>query len=161
MKGFTLVEVLVSTAILAVIFAGISLVLITGDKTWHYDMGLLDLQQQARQAMDGIVRECRQASLSTLSITENGARLDFSIPNISNPVAYLLSNNQIIRQHAAEEKILANDINALNFCCWHNGNCDSDCSVSNTLQVQIEAAKSALNRPISFSLTQKVRLRND
>jgi len=75
-KGFTLIEILVSIAILSVVIAGIFAVLNIGDMTWHSDMGVVNLQQQARQAMGSMVREIRQASDITISDSDAGKKLN-------------------------------------------------------------------------------------
>lgn len=151
MKGFTLVEILVSVAILSFVVAGIFMVLNIADKSWHSDMGLLDLQQQARQAMDGMVREIRQSDSSDITITNNGGRVEFYIPDVSNAISYYLENNQIIREHPlSTKKILANDVNSLNFSL-----------LSQVLEIQMEARKTVLQRELSLSLKEKARLRNE
>lgn len=161
MKGFTLVEILISAAILTVLIAGVFMVLNIGQRSWNADMGWLDLQQQARQAMAGMVREIRQSKSSDIAITGAPPRIQFRIPTdittqpiiYSADISYYLSNNQLIREHpAGTTKILANDINALNFSL-------SDDELS--LSIALEARKSSLNRVLTFPLSEKVRLRND
>lgn len=173
MKGFTLIETLVSVGILTFIMVGIFVVLNVADMTWHSEMGLLDLQQQARQAVDGMLREARQIDPSYgITITSGGSDISFSITDdITNPgspvtysIRYYLFNNQVIRENPAvtgAPKILANDVISLSFCCWHGGICDTDCSSTDVLQIQLDAAKTVKQRPFSFALNEKVRLRNE
>ena len=68
MRGFTLVEVLVSLLILSIVLAGIFAVLNVGQMNWNSSMSSLDLQQQVRQAMDGMSKEIRQSSFSNINI---------------------------------------------------------------------------------------------
>lgn len=174
-KGFTLIEVLVSVAILSFIVAGIYAVLNMANKTYNEDMGLVDLQQGARQAMDGMTREIRQSGRSSpysMNIDTNGS-LTFSIPSISS-IIYRLDNNfpQIIRQLGSTNKVLANDINTLNFCWWDGIDCcdpvSENCSNLQVLQIQIRATKTVRGRELCFPgpcdpvqfLTEQVRLRN-
>ncbi len=159
-KGFTLIEVSLVIVILIFIIAGIYMVLNIADKSWHWDLGLLELQQQARSAMDGMPREIRQSRHSDINITNNGTRADFSIPSASGLISYYLENNQIIREHPlGTTKILASDINYLNFTL-----------ASHILDIRLKAKKSARGREIFFPLNEtgtaqvlkeKVRLRND
>ena len=149
--GFTLVEVLISVAIAVFLITGIYTVLNVANASWSVDMGMLDLSQQARQAMDGCLRELRQSKSSGISITNGGAKVEFSIPNVANSIAYYLQNNQLIREHpAGTEKILANSLSSLTF------------SLSgNVFSIQLGMAKTVQNRELSFSLFEKVRLRNE
>lgn len=164
MKGFTLFEVLLSTLILSVMVVGIYGVLNIGDKTYNHDMALLDLQQQVRQAMDGMIKELKQSKTSLITISGGGARIDFKVPTdlTTSPVtytndfiAYYLSGNQILREYpSGTTKVLANDINSLLF------------SLSGeVLTVQLSAQKTVKQRllgfPLTGLLTQKVRLRNE
>jgi type II secretory pathway pseudopilin PulG len=161
--GFTLIELFIVVGILSLVVGGIFAVMNVADKSWHSDMGLLDLQQQARLAMDGMVREIRQADPSqNIIIGSGGSSLQFYIANITDstasPINYNLSSSQIIREHPlGVNKILANDISALNFS-W----------VSNTtscLQVQVRASKTVKQRVLTFPLlaplVEEVKLRNE
>jgi len=161
-NGFTLVEILISTLIFGVIIGGILAVLKVADMSWHTDMGLLDLQQQLRMAVDGMSREIRQTSHSRiLGITNGGSRVDFTLPGITNAVSYYLSNSQIIREHpVGEMKVLASDTNILNFCCVGGAGC-TDCGNAHVIQITAQATKTVRNRPLSFSLKEQVRFRNE
>jgi len=168
MKGFTLIEVLFSMVIISILIAGLFMVLNISDVTWSLDAGLLGLQQQARQAMDGMVREVRQSRNSNVTIT-GGTNLSFSIPtNItSDPVtyskliSYCVDNGQLFRRHPQDEsRVVANDINSVTFCCWNGTVWGDDCSQSKLLQIQLFAGKTVRQRPFLFNLTEKVKLRN-
>lgn len=158
--GFTLIEILISMAILSLVMGGIYGVFNTADKTYNEDMGLVDLQQETRQAMDSMLREIRQASRPYANINANGS-LTFSIPTMLN-ITYQLdtSSHQIIRQLAGINKVLSNDIQSLSFCWWDGASCcTSGCGNLEVLQVSITSAKVA-RRPVTFSLTERVKLRN-
>ncbi len=171
MRAFTLIEILISIVILCVIIFAILSVLYVADLNWHTEVGLLDLQQQARQSMDGMIREIRQGKL--LTISSGGGRIDFSIPvSILNPdsyynVSYYLENDQIIREHPiGTRKNLANNITNLSFCCWYGASCGTDCTGSEVLQIQLKAQKTSRDIELAFPqeegkfLTEKVKLRN-
>lgn len=173
-KGFSLIEILISAAILSLVILGILGILQFADMTWHSDMGLLDLQQAARQAMDGITREIRRADrLRNVTIAADGTSIQFYIPDYADSITYSLSNNQIIRQHpGGTSRVLANDISSLSFCWLHSdGSCTSErdcggvCSKSYLAQVQLRAGKTVKQRalvfPIAGPLTEQVRLRNE
>lgn len=177
MKGFTLLEILITIAILGFIVAGIFAILNVADMMHNMDMGLLDLQQEVRQAMDGMIREIRQSGRRppcNITIDDNST-ITFSTPDRSN-IRYYLDNNshQIMRQQPAgtgATKILTNDINNLSFCWWDGVDCCNPllevCSNLHILQIQISAGKTIRGRALSFPqdptkpLTEQVRLRNE
>jgi len=185
LKGFTLAEILVSAVILSLIIAGIFAILSVANISWYTDMGLLGLQQQARQAMYKMVREIRQSS--PLRKTIDGGKITFYIPpevyadadgNLNpwvGPISYYRDVNdtnndgvvnQIIREYPpGTKKIVANDIDSLSFCCWDGVDCCNpileDCSNLYVLQIQLRATRTVRQKPLVFSLTEKVRLRND
>ena len=171
-SGFTLVEILIATFLFVLVLMGIFSVLIVADMSWHSDMGLLDLQQQARFAMDGMVREIRQADpAQSVIIGSGGTSLEFYIANITDstasPINYALSNSQILREHpTGATKVLANDVSTLSFCWAHNAtSCDTTRSNSNSIQVQVRANKTVRQRVLTFPslapLVEEVKLRNE
>lgn len=172
-KAFTLVEVLVSIAILGFLIAGIFGVLNIGTMTYNTNLGRLDLQQNARQAMYWMVRELREASAGEVNIEPrvdslgNYDRITFNTPNESSIRYYrdgedIDGNNigtQIIREYpAGTYRILANDIHSLSF------------SLSgDVVESQLTAKKTVRRRDLCFpapcqnppkTLKEKVRLRN-
>ena len=166
-KGFTFIEALVSIVIMAVIVTGIFAVLRVVSASWDIDMGLLELQQQARQAMDGMTREIRQAKQQTgrlITITNAGKKLTFYIPGYTSSVNYDLVGNRIIREHPPNTtKVLANNVNDLSFCCWAIGgaSCGTDCTGLHFLKIQMSVSKTVRSRMLSYSLLEEVRLRNE
>jgi type II secretory pathway pseudopilin PulG len=154
MWGFTLVDVLVSIAILSLIIAGVFGVLNMGNTTYNTDLSLLDLQQNARQGMDWMVRELRESSSGDINIVPIDAdddQITFNTPNETGIQYYRdMTERQIIREYpAGTTRIIANDINSLNF------------SLSgNLLEIQVTAIKT--QRPdLTFFLKEQVRLRNE
>lgn len=173
-RGFSLIEIMISAAILSLVILGILGILQFADMTWHSDMGLLDLQQAGRQAMDGISREIRRADpLRNVTMAIDGTSIQFYIPDYADSITYSLSNNQIIREHpGGTNRVLANDISSLGFCwlhtdgsCTTNRDCSELCSKSYLAQVQLRAGKTVKQRqlvfPLAGPLTEQVRLRNE
>lgn len=150
-RGFTLVEILVSVAIALFVVLGVYAVLNVGNTSWFTDMGMLDLQQEARLAMDGMIREIRQSSFDDVFINNAGGKVEFYIPDVSNSISYFIQNNELVREHpAGKEKVLAGDLTSLNFSL-----------AADTVTILLAVGKTAQNRNLSFSLAQKVRLRNE
>lgn len=174
MKGFTLVELLLTLVILGILMGGIYVVFNISQLASNEDMALLSLQQQGRQAMDGMTREIRKSKsgLSDITITtpgpNSGAVIIFKIPSNSYCFKYSVNNNRIIREiinctTAAQlkQQILANDMNSLNFS-----------RSGNTVEIKLSLKKTVRRRDLCFpnpcetppvlpkTLTEKVRLRN-
>lgn len=173
-KGFSLIEIMISAVILSLVILGVLTIMNFANMTWHSDMGLLDLQQAARQAMDGMSREIRRADrLRNITIAADGASIQFYIPDYTDSITYSLSNNQIIREHpGGTNRVLANAISALSFCWLHtDGSCTTSrdcgglCSKSYLAQVQLRAGKTVKQRqlvfPLAGPLTEQVNLRNE
>jgi len=173
-KGFTIIELLVAVVLLTILVWGIFAILNIADATLNTDTGLIDLQQQVRQGLDGMIKELRNSGAVT--VLNSGGRIEFIIPtSIGGPsskvISYYLDGNQIKREHPENTvKVLANDINYLSFCCGHydalgNYICDTDCSNSKMIQIQVSASKTVRQRVLVFPsnggvLTEKARLRN-
>lgn len=149
------------------------MVLNIADFSWSLDGGLLGLQQQARQAMDGMVREIRQSNNSHISIPVS-TKIEFQIPTDINPltysdwISYYVESGQLFREHPMgsdppDRAAVANDINSVTFCWCHGATCATCDNVnggSNLVQIQLVAGKTVREKPVSFSLTEKARLRN-
>ncbi|MFZ5800939.1 MAG: hypothetical protein ACOY3D_06160, partial [Candidatus Omnitrophota bacterium] len=129
------------------------IILLGGSSIYYVDLGTLDLHQQTRNAMDWMVREIREAGASSVSITvidANSDRITFNTPNETG-IQYYRNGNQVIREYpSATTRVVGNNINRLKFT-----------QTGSLLQIQLRAEKTALNRPLSFSLTEQVRMRND
>lgn len=172
-RAFTFLELLVSSAILVCILGGVIGVAIIADRAWNEDMGLTQLTQEARQAIDGMTKEIRETQANYISIPQTLDSIQFNIPISLNPITfsadaikyYLNANHQIIRESppGANPVVLANNISSLNFCCG-NGACNEDCNGATLLQIQVSAAKTIrqqeLKFPLNGQLIEKVRLRN-
>lgn len=170
-NGFTLIEILVSVSIMLFIAVGIYGVSNIGERTYATDMGLLELQQQVRQSMSGMTREIRQTYNSNITISNS--TINFSIPinitsaSYSDPINYYRNGNNIIRNHSTDPyKIIATDINDLNFCCENSDGtvCDDVCNNRHIVKIELKAQKTVNNKVVSFpangTIIGKVRLRN-
>jgi len=152
-KAFTLVEIAISIAIISLIAAGIFMILTSGSTSWNQETVLLELQQQARSVVEGMIKEIRQTDPSqSISITDSDQKIVFYIVDITNPVSYYLSNGEIIREHpAGNTRIIANNINSLSFSY-----------AGNTIGISLVAEKTdRQGRSLSYPLKAKVRFRNE
>jgi prepilin-type N-terminal cleavage/methylation domain-containing protein len=163
MKGFTLVEILVSAMILSFLAAGMFMVLHIGTISSGADLGLLDLQQQARLAMDGMTRELRHADIINInSPCVSPSSITFNAPSGINPTTWTgpityqldINQNQILRLPDAAtglpQKVIGNYVNNLIFCL--NGD---------ILTIRFTCQKTVRQRNLTVSLDEQVRLRNE
>ncbi len=152
-----------SVFILSLLISAIYGVLNVGNKLYLADMGLLDLEQNTRQAMNLMVKELRASSVASIDSSDSG-HISFTTPDFSAEYHHIDSNSdgvrdRIIRERAGQTTILANNISNLCFC-WDatNNNCRTDCS--SLFTIRIRAAKTVIRSPLTFSLIERVRLRN-
>lgn len=141
------------------------MVLNMGNTTYNIDLGQLDLQQQARQAMERMVRELRQATAGSVSIS--GEVITFNTSAASGVQFYRNpEQNQAMREYpVGTQNILGNYISSLGFCCWHDtpspGICDYNCTGSNLVEITLTASNTVFGRNLSFALKEQVNLRNE
>ena len=144
-KGYTLVEVLVSTAIFAVVFTVIISAYLGSQRSFITGTTLLDLQGQTRQSLHWLRKDIKWANfvesskpINSKTYTTSNTELVLKIPSITNLgdiidnefdyVAYHLNDSDpsILERvvgpspHAASARpavtyILARDVSALNF----------------------------------------------
>ena len=160
--ALSLVEVMVSITILAIIATFVFTALVMGERYWRSDMGLLDVEQEARMGLHGMAREIRQKNGSaSMTITNNDSQINFYMTNVTNQVKYYLQGNQIIREHPPNTtRVIANNITSLGFCCGQGSTCNSTCTSAEYVEIQVTASKTA-GRTVTFNLSEKVQLRND
>lgn len=168
MKGLTLIEILIAAVLVTILMAGILTVLNTANLSWYQDMGLVDLQQGARFAMDGMTREIRQADPArSMAIGAGGDSLQFYIADYTDPIIYTLNGSQLIREHpVGVNKILANNVSVLGFCWAQNAtSCILTRGQSDVLQAQLRVSKIVRQRTLTFPLAgplvEEVKLRNE
>lgn len=115
------------------------------------------MQQTARITLDKMVKELRQTTVSNMTIT-GGTQIQFKIPTditttpvtYSSNIEYYLSGTDLIREYpTGTTSILAGNISALSFSY-----------ASNYLTVQIMVSKNLKQRTYTFSLKEKMQLRN-
>jgi prepilin-type N-terminal cleavage/methylation domain-containing protein len=152
-KGYTLIEFMVSMALLTIIMMGMYGVLVTGDTIFARDNNLLNIQKQTRNALDRIVRESRPATSQTIVTNYNSTSNDkitiFS-PTTSTGVQYYLSGTNLVRVYGGTTQNVASNISLLKFT--QNGS---------LLQIQATASQSIYGVATSFPLVEKVRFRNE
>lgn len=144
--GLSIVEIMVSAVVFVIIIACVMLVFRSDDTNWQVETNLITLEQKTRYVMDGMIREIREGTI----LEANPGNITFTIPDSANSVRYYLSDGKIMREHpSGTTMVLTADIESLVFS-----------ATPTMVQVKITSAKSVMQRPLSFTLTEKVRLRN-
>lgn len=94
-RGFSLIELMVVVVILGIIVLGLVTFFTGGAKSWVAGQSQLEAQRNARQAMDRMVREIREASKITIS---NDTKIVFDTP-WETSITYELLINTINRNN--------------------------------------------------------------
>jgi len=150
-SGFTLIEAMVSILLLSFILLGVHGVLLTASASSGTDLVMVDMQQQARNAMARLVKEVREASvLMYTRMDTNSDRVIFSTPAKQN-VQYYLSGNNLVREYPpGVTNNVASNIFNLKFT-----------RTGSLLQISLNADKVFMAKTVSFPLVANVRLRNE
>ena len=106
-KGFSLIEMMVVVVILGLIVLGLVTFFTGGAKSWVAGQSQLEAQRNARQAMDRMVREIREASEVT---TNDNTKIIFDTPWVTG-ITYELLSKTINRNSVP----LINNVSNLDF----------------------------------------------
>src|SRR5262245_39207825 len=113
-NGSTLVEMWITVVLFSFALMSFYSIMLIGNRSYSSDSNYVELEQQARNSVDRIVRELRGATKSSISITTLSAsndRITFTTPNASNAKYYLNGSNQLIREYpSGTTKVMAVDI---------------------------------------------------
>jgi prepilin-type N-terminal cleavage/methylation domain-containing protein len=127
-RGFSLAELLVACAMVGVVLAGVFVALQQGQNAFLYGTGKVEVQQNARVAVDRMVRELRLGSTITAA---NATSIAFSYieDNAGAPqtftVTYSLAGTNLQRNQTAPvaaNETLIGGVNALALVYYDNNN---------------------------------------
>jgi hypothetical protein len=165
--GITLFEMLVTVLIIVFIIGGMYGVLSISTTNYDVNLAALDLHRQARQGMNWLAREIRQARLSTIAIgldVNNNNTITFDTLEAVG-IKYFVEKTvvsgttlwQLKREYPAGSVIVrANDITTLSIPARSAG--------SNIQVISLGAGKTFFSggaqRALTFSLTEQVQVRN-
>jgi prepilin-type N-terminal cleavage/methylation domain-containing protein len=152
-KGFTMLEVLISLSLLSFVLAETYGIMATGNAIYTKNFSLLEMEQQTRNATDRIVREVRQASSQTITTNYNNTtndKISFTIPAATGIQYYLNGTNLVLAYPGQPARNIASSIKLLKFTL-----------TGSLLKIQVRADKTIYSTIVSFPLTEKVRLRNE
>lgn len=157
MKGFTLIEVIVSTAIMSVIILALLTACNAGQSAYSSSDKIMDVMQVIRHPVQSMMNEIRQSKPTDVVITNSGAKIQFVIPKTLNPVSYsqdisyyVNANNQLVREHPlGTTKILASNIDSINFSI-----------AANRLQLNLQARARLKHQDLVLPVSEIITLRN-
>lgn len=169
-RGFTLVEAMITVVFFSLIVGACFLLSKVGNDSWQVNSTRVDLAQNNRRAVDWLMNELRQSSVSTIvDVPANGQWYDqitFKIPqgivngqvDWSAPITYALggdNQDQFIRSQGGQERVLANYFSSIQF--------KREAANSGIVHVNLVVAKRTARATQSLDLTThiKIKLRND
>ena len=156
-KGFTLVELMVSTLLLTFMIGALIAVFNMGRNVYDSNEGMLDMQRIVRQSIEGMTRELRQSRKADITIGGGGTTISFLIPISIDPLTssssiqyYVDEDNQLIREHPAGTlQVLAAGINSVNFTL-----------TGDMLDIIVQATIDLRNQDLNFTVRQRISLRS-
>ena len=156
-KGFTLLEVLIATAILSMILIAVHSALQAGQTAWLIQEGQLNVQGQVRNALTMIKKDIQAAHYIDVDTSPGFSLKCQTTNNMEGPI-YVMSStganaNVLYRQDYSggsmiENKVAARNISAIKATAAASG---SRVEVDLTLQASFTAA---FNKPQRLSVTQ-------
>jgi len=170
-NGFTLFEIMVVMFLFSIILTAIFSVLATGRISFSSADSQLTVQQEARRGLNVMIKELRQAGVSTIGgLPADGvsrASITFKIPTAialggitwSGDIQYSLgglNGRQLLRTESTNQRVLANNVLTLNFS---RGNITPDI-VNITIIVQKNTFPGFSARQSNITLTSRVKVRN-
>ena len=157
-KAYTLIEVLLSVAIVTVLFAVMLSMLKSGNELYSGITTSIEIRQHARNVMERIVRETREGDevITITVINADSDRISFTSPRFTDgggnklPIQYYLSNGMVYREYPSGTSMpIATDVTRLKFV-----------RTGPQIDVLVQTEKTTNRRPLVYVLKQKVRLRN-
>jgi len=156
MKGFTLVELMVSMLIMTGMVITLFAAFEVGRNVYDSNQGLMEKQRIIQQTMGAMVKEIRQAKLADITVSNGNTQIDLIVPKTVNPltnssnIRYSISNDQIVREHPpGMQQILAINVDSLTFNLS-----------GNLLEIEIQARVRLRTGDMVFTVKEKISLRS-
>jgi len=169
-NGFTLVELMIACAMVGLVMAGALVALQQGDNAYQYSTGRVEVQQNARMAVDRIVRDLRTGTTVTASTATSVTAQYIDETGATVTVQYSLNGTDLQRNQTnpvpatAQPETLIGGVNALVLTYYDSNNVTTTTAanvrvVDIKLTTQPQAGTSNLaNQRAVFE--DRVRLRN-
>ena len=162
-KGMTLIELMVTMAILSVIILGLVVFFSGGVRSWITGQYQLEAQRNARQAMESMVREIRHGE--TVDDSSTSTSIIFNTPFNGSPgIRYHLNNGTGILYRNTTNPII-DDVQSLSFT--YLDNTDNEISTSDEdfsdkvskIHIELQVDVDGDNNP-DITLNSDIDLRN-
>lgn len=167
--GFSLVEMMIVLAIFTMISGGLYSVFAAGDSSWQVNKVKMELRQELRKAMEGMINDLRQAGSDSIEdVPANGgnyAVMTFKIPdNVASGTLIWnedtiqyglggLGGNQLLRVEGGQTRVIAQNIDSVYFSRPEDS--------PDALQINLTAEKTPLKgKTMTYPLSFEVQLRN-
>jgi prepilin-type N-terminal cleavage/methylation domain-containing protein len=127
-RGFTLAELMVACAMVGVVLAGTFVALQQGENAFQYGTGKVEVQQNARMAVDRMVHDLRTGSNVTAATTTSITFQFVDEAGVTVTVAYSLNGTNLQRNQtnpvpaAAQPEIIIGGVNTLSLTYYDNAN---------------------------------------
>ena len=168
-QGYTLVEALMTTLIMAVILGAILMILLSGSESWQVNSAQVEANQEVRKAMEWMKQELIQGGSSTITnVPADGTwypTITFKTASgvsggvitwSSNTIQYLrggTNSQQLLRRSGGVDKVIAIDMQALQF--------RRQSSSANVVEINVQAQKDTpRGTHLTASANFQVKLRN-
>ncbi len=170
-SGYTLIEMLIVLSIVSFLFSAVFGVLNIGNTSFSAGSARQTVENQARQGLEGMLRELYESSGGTVVLSEGNSVITFKLPvgvngsgnllwgaqGVENyKIKYLVESNQLVREvldssdNLISRKVLATDILSLAFV--HAG---SIMSITLNAQKKVKG-----NDFVAQAVSSKVAFRN-
>ncbi|MDD5270154.1 MAG: prepilin-type N-terminal cleavage/methylation domain-containing protein [Candidatus Omnitrophica bacterium] len=178
--GLSLIELMISIAIVTVIGGYLAYFLVIGASAWRAGDAEIQANQESRRGMMSMVKELRQAQDGNLRTTAGALYADNTVYNNikfpviadtdgdgdtvstigalewSTPISYYISGTQLIRSQDGATTVLANNVIGLQFI--KTVNITLGISV---LNVTLQTRKTSVEgRQVQSTLTCSIKIRN-
>jgi prepilin-type N-terminal cleavage/methylation domain-containing protein len=137
-RGFTLAELLVTTAVIGLIMAGIFILQVGGQRAYLFGSNRVETQQNARVALDLMTRELR----SSTSITSLASATDIGFgwkdeANVAHTIRYWLNGTMLTRRFDGTDTALIGGVQAgdltMTYCSAYNAATSACTATTNPL----------------------------
>jgi prepilin-type N-terminal cleavage/methylation domain-containing protein len=171
-RGFTLAEILVATAIIGMVMAGVFLIQRQGQHAYSFGSNRVETQQNVRVALDLITRELRSAQ----SLTTFSGASDVTFVNQNGvTIRYALTSGTLNRTVAGTTTALIGGVQGLQFTYYkvydvYNGTYTSTTNATEANQVKVirislatnteEAVATGTPGKVSATMGSTVKLRS-
>ncbi|MFH1045459.1 MAG: type II secretion system protein [Candidatus Omnitrophota bacterium] len=175
-RGFTLIELMIVLTVFGLILGAIFAVMYVGKQSWSQGGTKVEIQQEARRAMEEIVRELRESAQDVVTgvladgtaynaitfrmpddIDGDGDVLDANgVIEWGTPISFSvggINNEQLLRTSAGNTTVLGNHVVSLQFT--------RNAATPNVIEIDIQTQRTSQEqRVFQAALSSKVTLRN-